>query len=164
MLDVTRFQTGSLILEPTKVCLSELVHKVLGHFSKQLRSANCHIALNIPSDISGQWDQSRLLQVLINIVDNAIKYAPDSTLSINAAQSTDKTIMIIKDTGPGIPKDKQPLIFNRFERLGANINVSGLGLGLYICKKIIEAQGGTIELDSNINEGTSFTIELANKI
>jgi signal transduction histidine kinase len=164
MLDVTRIQAGSLPLELTNVNFNDLVDKVLDHFSAHLKNSKCQVNVKMDHMIVGHWDQTRLLQVLINIVDNVIKYAPGSILTIIAQQNYETTDIIISDTGPGIPKAKQALIFNRFERLGLDTNISGLGLGLYICKNVIEALGGTIELKGNTDIGTAFLIHLPNNI
>lgn len=162
MIDVTRIQSGIFTLELSKVNLNSLVENVLDHFSVQLKASQCRVNVNMTTNIEGQWDRTRLLQVIINIIDNVIKYAPGSNLNISANQDQNNTYFTIHDSGPGIPKEKQRLIFNRFERLGVDTNVSGLGLGLYICKKVIDALGGTIVLESDMNKGTTFQIKLPN--
>ena len=88
-------------------------------------------------------------------------------MNISGTQNESKTIITVQDSGPGIPKEKQSLIFNRFERVertDSSVSMSGLGLGLYICKQITEALGGRIELQSEKGKGTSFFLELPNTI
>lgn len=162
ILDVARIQSGKLILELAHVNLAEAVTEMLKQFAEQLANSNCQVEVKISPEITGLWDEDRIELVLTNLLSNSIKYAPGSKISILATRDEKKTTLIIKDSGPGIPKEKQALLFNRFERAGAPISASGLGLGLFICKKIVEALGGTIRVESQESLGASFIIELPN--
>lgn len=164
MLDVARIQSGIIPLDLTVINLSKVVEEVLYQFNTQLAANNSKVTLSISDQIEGRWDRSRLTQVLVNLISNIIKYAKGSSVFIFANQDESKTTLTIHDSGPGIPKSKQSLIFKRFERAGASVSISGLGLGLYICRQIIEAQGGSINLLSEEGEGTSFIIELPNNV
>lgn len=162
ILDVARIQYGKVTLELGLVNLAETVALVMDQFSEQLENSRCHVEVKISPEIVGVWDQARIEQILSNLFSNAIKYAPGSQITIHATSSDHKTILSFKDTGRGISKEKQALIFNRFERADAPITVSGLGLGLYICKQIVEALGGTIRVEGQEGQGASFIIELPN--
>jgi signal transduction histidine kinase len=109
-------------------------------------------------------DRKRIHQVFRNIIGNAVKYGPDSGLSINAAMyGQDKQVCIdIKDNGPGIPPDRLPYIFDRFYRLDdeRTKDVMSTGLGLAIARELVEAHGGSISADSKEGRGSCFTIVL----
>lgn len=162
ILDVSRIQTGKFIVELSSFDLNQSIAEVLEEFAEEILNSHCHVEVDIPPNVIVFWDKARIEQVLINLLSNAIKYAPASNISIIVTQDKKRTTLIIKDTGPGIPKEKQALIFNRFERAGAPVSVSGLGLGLYISKQIIEAMSGVIKVEGQEGKGTSFTIELPN--
>lgn len=102
-----------------------------------------------------ETDDSRLQQVLINLLINATKFTPQGSIVLKLEKETDDTVLFtVTDTGCGIPKDKQANIFQRFEKL--NENVQGSGLGLSICQLIIEHIGGQIWIDSEYTEGSRF--------
>ena len=164
MLDVARIQSGVIPLDLVPLNLSKIVEEVLYQFNAQFAANNSKVSINISDKIQGNWDRSRLTQVLVNLLSNIIKYAKGSSVYIFAEQNDTQTTLTVHDSGPGIPKSKQPLIFKRFERAGAPVSISGLGLGLYICKQIIEALGGSISLLSEEGEGTSFIIVLPNNV
>jgi len=160
MLDATRMQNEKPILELTTVNLAKVIHYVLDRFSGELSSVNCQTEVKIPQEITGQWDAARIEQALANLVSNAIKYAPDSNIKVSASKDRSQATLVIQDTGPGIPKEKQSLIFERFERATPYRKISGFGLGLYISQQIIEAHGGSIHLNSEVGRGTTFTVKL----
>ena len=103
-------------------------------------------------------DRNRLEQVVVNLISNAIKYSPDADKVIISIEKVDDGIKVaIKDFGIGIPKDKLPLIFDRFYRVDEDSQrYAGLGLGLYISAEIIRQHGGHIDIDSVIGQGSTF--------
>lgn len=102
-----------------------------------------------------ETDDSRLQQVLINLLINATKFTPQGSIVLKLEKETNDTVLFtVTDTGCGIPKDRQTNIFQRFEKL--NENVQGSGLGLSICQLIIEHIGGQIWIDSEYAEGSRF--------
>ncbi len=109
-------------------------------------------------------DPKRLIQVLENLVSNAVKYAPGSPVDITIIQDEQLTTLLIKDHGPGIPNFYINHLFERFFRIPENSNgVHGSGLGLYICKKIITAHNGAISANSTVGEGATFKIDIPNQ-
>ena len=105
-------------------------------------------------------DGVRLAQVFDNLFTNAIKYAPGAPIVILLNQVDDNVLISFIDQGPGIPQEALPLIFERFYRVRGEKTVTGTGLGLYICKQIIQSHRGKIWAESIPGQGTTFFIEL----
>jgi two-component system sensor histidine kinase VicK len=101
-----------------------------------------------------------LAQVFDNLFTNAIKYAPKAPIDVLMNQVGNNIVISFIDHGPGIPQESLPLIFERFYRVRNEKAITGTGLGLYICKQIIEAHRGKIWAESTSGQGTTFFIEL----
>jgi two-component system, chemotaxis family, CheB/CheR fusion protein len=160
LLDISRVRTGRFTLTPVEVDLSELTKIIVDHLSNQIVAAKIKIELRIENGIKGFWDRHRLEQVITNLLTNAVKYAPASHVVITTKRTENSAFLEVQDTGPGIPADKLTKVFERFERAGASQNVAGLGLGLFIAKKIVESHRGNIQVKSELRKGTQFLIEL----
>jgi signal transduction histidine kinase len=93
-------------------------------------------------------------------VSNAIKYGAKRPVETTLSRKGALAILTVRDHGTGIPKEWQPMLFQRFERLAAIKHFAGLGLGLFIVRKILEASGGTIRVESDVGQGATFTVEL----
>lgn len=159
LFDTSKIQTGKFALSPEIFDLSDLVRDIAKGFSQQLKNAGISLKLNL-EPVTGNWDKSRLTQVLVNLFTNAIKYAPKAPLQVSVHEQHRFASLIIQDHGPGIPKDRHEKIFERFERANANRNVAGLGLGLFIVRSIVEAHKGSVRVEGDEGEGTRFVIEL----
>jgi signal transduction histidine kinase len=106
-------------------------------------------------------DQTRLVQVFDNLLTNAVKYAPNSTVNVTLSEQDDHAHIEFSDHGPGIPDEDLPNIFTRFYRVpNQNKAIRGTGLGLFICRRIINAHDGEITAESKLDEGTTFHIYL----
>lgn len=108
-------------------------------------------------------DQQRLVQVLINLISNAIKYSPQGgTVTVKARREENEVLISVHDEGIGIPEENQEKIFTKFYRVDSSDHreIGGTGLGLSICKEIIELHGGKIRVESHEGEGTRFTFSL----
>jgi len=162
ILDISRIEAGKFTLDIAPVNLNETIENVLHQFDEQLSAIKCDVKVDIQETIVRPWDQARIEQILSNLLTNSMKYATGCRIEIKVRAKAMTTTIEFKDYGPGIPKDKQKLVFDRFERAGASFSVSGLGLGLYICKKIVEALHGSIHLESEEGKGTTFFIDLPN--
>lgn len=162
ILDVSRIQSGKFSVDLSPMNLNQSIGDVLDQFTEEIKNSQCNISVDIPSITIVTWDKARIEQVITNLLSNAIKYAPASNITITVTQDQNTTTLAIKDTGPGIPQSKQQLLFKRFERVGAPLSVSGLGLGLYISKQIIEAMTGTIKVESQVGKGSTFIINIPN--
>jgi signal transduction histidine kinase len=160
LLDITRIQAGKLAYEFQPMQLSHTLNIIQDRFADQLRMAGSELALYIDEDIIGVWDELRIEQVFTNLISNSIKYAPRSPIVIFAKRQNSNIEISVEDYGPGIPYEHREKLFKRFERLGQSRSLSGLGLGLYITKQIIEAHGGSIEYRPGSKAGTKFIIVL----
>jgi len=108
-------------------------------------------------------DQDRLIQVLINLISNAVKFTDHGTIEIQVVQTTTQELTFsVKDTGTGIPKDSLSLVFERFKQVDDQQTgrPQGTGLGLPICKEIVEHHGGRIWVESEINAGSTFAFTI----
>ena len=108
-------------------------------------------------------DQNRVAQVLDNLLDNALRYAPDnSRVKISLKNREEQVHCTVSDQGPGIPTEHLPMIFERFYRAdqARDRESGGAGLGLSIARALVEAQGGTIQAESQVGEGTNITFQL----
>jgi two-component system phosphate regulon sensor histidine kinase PhoR len=107
-------------------------------------------------------DSGKLKQVLLNLLSNAIKYTPKSGhLQMRTDGCDGEVVISIRDNGVGIPQESLPLVFEKFYRVPTSEQIAqGSGLGLFICKRIVEAHLGKIEVESKVGEGTCFTVHL----
>ncbi|MFQ5507874.1 MAG: PAS domain S-box protein [Leptospirillia bacterium] len=163
VLDLTRIESGTLEVFIEPVDVARTVESVLIQFAPMADQYKMSIENHI-SPTSGCWiqaDAARLKEVLNNLVSNAIKYnRPGGTVVLNCEPGPDQTLTIsVTDDGPGIPAEQQERLFEPFDRLGwAHSDVEGTGIGLTITKKLVEATGGQILLESHPNRGTRFEV------
>jgi PAS domain S-box-containing protein len=160
LLDVSRASAGMLILEKSKENLSDIVNQVVKSLETRLTKANCPIELNLTSEVIGHWDKSRLEQVMTNLISNAFKYGAGHPIEIKTSIENGKAILVVRDHGIGISPEDQERVFNRFERAVSVKKYGGLGLGLYIAHQIITAHAGQIRIQSELGQGSTFTVEL----
>jgi PAS domain S-box-containing protein len=162
MLDSSQIEAGQLEMEREPLALQELIREVLADFrplcvEHPLEYAECARRLVV------QGDRGRLAQVLTNLLENARKYSPlKGPLRVALARSGAEALVSISDSGIGIPADQQAHLFERFFR-ARNAPVSGfggLGLGLYICRHIVERHGGRIWVESEMGHGSTFRFTL----
>jgi len=158
MLDVSRIGTGKLILQRKIVSLSDLTEELIERFEPQFEAVGCTITKNISTGITGNWDSYKIEQVINNLFSNAIRYSPKKPIEITLKSVSENAILSVKDNGPGIDPDNLERIFERFEK--ASDSSSGLGLGLYITRQIVNLHKGKIRVESVLGKGTNFIVEL----
>ncbi len=158
MLESARLQSKTLQFKFSPVRIDALVRDVATRVNTH--HPNLKIEFNLETLPPVLGDGVRLSQVFENLFSNAIKYAPGSKLII-ATKSLGKRVLIsFEDEGEGIPEDFLPFLFERFYRVPGERTVTGTGLGLYICKQIVMAHHGKIWVESVLDQGTTFFIEL----
>jgi len=160
MLDVSRIQTDKLHLTLEKIDFSKLICSIVEKFVPAFENAGCSVTVNANESIVGYWDSFRLEQVVTNLITNCLKYGAGKPIEISVSRSHHTVSLRVEDHGIGISSENQKKIFQRFERVISNKNISGLGLGLYIAKNIVELHGGSIDLESEIGRGSTFTVKL----
>lgn len=160
LLDVSRLQAGRLVLEREELDLVALAREVLEHSEPQLSAADCPVAYSAGEPVVGRWDRSRLDQVLANLLSNAAKYGASEPVEVTVRAQAGRATVVVRDHGIGIDPARQEQIFERFGRAVSSRHYAGLGLGLYIVRRIVEAHGGTISVDSDLGDGATFTVEL----
>ena len=160
LLDLTRLQFGQLELNRTQSDLVPMVREIVGQFGPQASAAGSEIALREESArIVGSFDAVRIGQVVTNLISNALKYGDGTPIEVSVAEQGGVARVKVRDLGPGIPKELQGRIFERYERASGD-HAAGLGLGLHISREIVAAHGGTIAVDSAPAEGATFTVSL----
>lgn len=158
VLESARLQSRTLPLRFQPLRLDAVIRDVVTRLRARHKNMDVSMDLKLTPPIDG--DGVRLAQVFENLFTNAIKYAPNAPILVLLEKVGEKVIIAFIDRGPGIPKESLPFIFDRFYRVRSEKSVTGTGLGLYICKQIIEAHRGKIWAESNPGQGTTFFIEL----
>ena len=160
MLDMARLQSGPVQLNREWQPLEEVIGTALNAMSGALDGRPVKVALDDELPLVN-IDAVLFERVLCNLLENAAKYTePRSPIDIRAAASGDHVVVTVDDTGPGLPKGKEQAIFDMFERGRKESSTPGVGLGLAICRAIVEAHGGTIRGETRPRGGARFTIEL----
>jgi signal transduction histidine kinase len=161
LMDVSRITNGKLTLDPVNMDLVEMVKDVAEYFSEHLLIADSKIEIRAQSPVIGLWDRERVQQVIVNLISNAIKYGSGSPIEIEVTHDDRFATLKVIDHGMGIAEEDQERIFERFERaVCGRDSISGLGLGLFIVREIVTAQGGTISVKSAPSQGSTFTVRL----
>ena len=159
LLDVSRISVGKLQLDVSEFDLAELVREGVERFEPQAQSVGTEIGVRTRAVI-GCWDRMRLDQVVTNLVSNAIKYGDGRPVEVTLDERNGNALIVVRDHGIGISRESQDRIFERFERAANTSVVSGLGLGLWIAKRLVEAHGGQIAVESDLGAGATFTVTL----
>jgi signal transduction histidine kinase len=157
VLESARLQSKTLPLRFQPLRLDAVLRDVITRI--RARYKDLEVSVDAAPTISIQGDGVRIAQVFENLFTNAIKYAPGSPINVGLKQVEKSILVSFSDQGPGIPAESLPLVFERFYRVRAE-KATGTGLGLYICRQIIEAHRGKIWAESTPGQGTTFFIEL----
>lgn len=159
ILDATRIEEGRMVLEKTSCDLDSLVRKTVETYFAVLNKNNNRLILRIPVDLPPvDADSTRLQRVFVNLISNALKHTKNGTVLIKAEADGETVTVTVKDTGCGISPEDLPHIWERYYK-GKHAE-TGTGLGLFICKFIVESHGGTIGVESEEGKGTAFTFTL----
>lgn len=165
LLDLARMESGHIHLDIQQMNLEEFFHRVLRKFQSIAAEQQVTLFNQISSDLpTVYWDEDKIEQVLTNLIDNALRHTPaDGKVEIAVQSDLDHVIIKVKDTGSGIPEEDLPFIFERFykaDKARTRGQSGGTGLGLSIAKHLIDAHQGRIEVTSQLDKGTTFTITL----
>jgi signal transduction histidine kinase len=160
LLDISRLTAGHLHLEPEELELTGLVREVMSRVHEDARRAGSTLLLDAPEALVGCWDRQRLDQVVTNLLSNAIKYGQGKPIRLLLRGAGDDARVVVADEGIGIAPEDQGRLFQRFERMVSHRHYSGWGLGLWIVKQLLDSMGATIEVRSQLGQGTVFTVLL----
>ena len=158
MLDVSRIRTGKLSIRPNSFDLVQLVSNLLQNFAAQIEAAETTVTFEADMPVKGCWDEFRIEQVISNLLTNALRYGGRSPIQVRVYRQGNEARVEVQDHGIGISSENQKRIFQQFERVSAKTVVAGLGLGLFISEQIVAAHGGSIVVESQINEGALFRV------
>ena len=162
LLDLSRIEGGALRSDRDWHDLADLVHHVIGQMQRQL--AHHHVVTRLPDDLPLVCiDYVQIAQVLTNILSNAVKYSPPGSeveISVETIESERAVELRVTDHGRGIPKKHLPHVFETFYRVSSDSDVQGTGVGLAICKGLVEANGGSIRVESERGSGTVMRVRL----
>src|SRR4051794_22293936 len=136
------------------------VQAVLARLQAEVASAGIDVTLHAPAPVTGEWDQSRLEQVVTNLMTNAIKYGDGRPLRVSVHLQQATACLQVQDHGIGMSPELVARLFTPFERGVPAGQYGGLGLGLYITAQIVRAHAGTVSVRSQPGEGATFTVEL----
>ena len=163
LLIAARAETAQVELQRAPTDLTALCKKVA---TEQMGASGRKIDFELPEEpVVAEVDRGRIGQVVENLLSNALKYSPtEAKVALQLRREGGDALITVQDSGPGIPADVQPRLFERFYRApGAKVlhgTGVGLGVGLYLCKQLVERHGGTISVASEVGHGTSFTVRL----
>ncbi|HYH95108.1 ATP-binding protein, partial [Hyalangium sp.] len=160
MLDISRIAVGKLSLEQDTFDLAELADDVVAKLGPQLSEARCDVSVRAEEPVVGTWDRYRLEQVLTNFLTNAARYGPGKPVEISVCRLEERAELRVRDQGRGIAPEDQERIFRKFERAVDGNEVSGLGLGLFIVREIVEMHGGAVRVESAPGQGATFIVHL----
>lgn len=166
LLDLARGEIGMLRLRPAYVDLLRLLRQVGDEMSAVMSGSGQTLALEVPEMLPPVWgDEDRLRQIVLNLLINASKFTPEGGRVILHARPRDGFLLVqVQDTGRGIPESEQRRLFQPYQRQLSDVeHLSGLGLGLALCKHLVELHGGNIWAESEAGKGStfSFTVPLA---
>jgi signal transduction histidine kinase len=160
MLDASRISAGRFVICPRPASLTGIIRGAFLRYERELQNARCDVSLDLEGEVHGSFDSSRIEQIFACLISNLVRYAPGGPVEVILRTKGPRAFIDIRDQGPGIPPERLPLIFERFERAISENEVSGLGLGLHISRAIANAHGGQLSVSSEMNNGTQFRLEL----
>jgi signal transduction histidine kinase len=160
LLDVTRIGAGQLQLDIEEFDFVPVVREIVERFAEPALAAGSPLRIHSPQLLIVRADRSRLDQVVTNLLSNAVKFGAGKPIDVTLQDDASRFQLTVRDHGIGIASEYSLRIFNRFERAVSTRHYGGLGLGLYITRRIVEAHGGTIQVDSAPGAGATFTINL----
>ncbi len=159
LLDVSRIVDGRIEMDREEFDLAKLAGEAIERFAYAAERSGTELRLRARA-VVGRWDRNRLDQVLTNLIDNAIKYAPGQPVEVSVDEHDGRAQLVVRDHGIGISPESQARIFERFERAAEARSFGGLGLGLWIARQMVEAHGGSISVASSPGAGSTFTVTL----
>lgn len=162
LLDLSKIQSGGAGINVQPINVAEVVFESAELFRGQAEEKGLTFVVNVPSaPVELDADPSALRRIVSNLVSNAIKYTASGRVSVGLVDAPDAAVLTVEDTGAGIDGDFLPQLFEPFTRAsGRGLTDEGTGLGMAIAKRLVDALGGTIEVDTEVDAGTTLTVRL----
>ncbi len=160
LMDLTSLRQNSLEIRKEPCDLVALTKEAVSSMESVAKDAGSTISLQGAESLPGNADPLRTNQVLTNLISNAIKYGDGKPIEVITEAKGSRSRIQVRDHGIGISEEQRERIFERFERAHTDTTVGGLGLGLYISRRIVELHGGSLKVESRPGEGSTFTVEI----
>jgi signal transduction histidine kinase len=160
LLDVSRIGNGRVRLDLEALDLCELTRNVAGRLQEGARATESRITVENGKPVIGYFDRLKLEQIVSNLLTNALKYGAGRPITVRIQSAGGSAILQVEDHGVGIAAKDQERIFQRFERASQGHKRASLGLGLYIVRSLVGARGGTVQVQSALGKGATFTVTL----
>ncbi|AUX40040.1 uncharacterized protein SOCE26_014360 [Sorangium cellulosum] len=160
LLDVARLAADQPEMQMEPVNLSEVVRDVAASHAVALKHAGSTLSLAAELGVVGVWDRARLRQVVDKLLSNAVKFGEGKPIDVRVESDGGRARLVVRDRGAGIARATQARLFGRFERGVSERHFGGLGLGLWIARRIVDALGGSIRIESEPGAGATFIVEL----
>lgn len=161
ILDLSNIESRELSLNIETVDVSHLVRTTAETLTSQVDEKDLSLRLHLPAELKADGDKDRLRQIVVNLLSNAIAYTPHGgSIDVTVAAEGERWRLEVKDTGIGIPEDDLPRIFERFYRVdrARSRESGGTGLGLAIVKHLVDVLGGSVDVESKVGAGSTFTV------
>jgi signal transduction histidine kinase len=167
ILDLSKIEAGRTTLYPEEFSLTALVEEITTLVDPLISSGDNRLVITpIREDVVLKTDRVKFKQILFNLLSNAAKFTSEGTISIKAELTSKMVVIAVEDTGIGISKDQQKRIFAAFAQADESTTreYGGTGLGLTLCLKLAELLGGSISVDSELGQGSTFRVRIPREL
>ena len=164
LLEITRLNAEKIQLQPTNFDLRELVHECVRKYEQMAARAGSPLQCVADQPVLGTWDRLATEQVIDNLVSNAIRYGDGRPVRIELVPGQEEVALRVIDQGIGIAPTERTRIFERFEQGSSAPRTGGFGIGLWLSRKLVQAQGGTVAVDSELGQGSTFVVTLPREV
>ena len=163
LLDVSKLDAGKLDIQYSQVNLAKLLRFIASHFESLAHERGIELQLRLPADDAVEIDVAKVERVVLNLMSNAFKFTPDGgRISLDAERKNGSVRIAVSDSGPGVPEELRPVIFERFRQVdgGANRRKEGTGLGLHIVREFVRLHRGNVWVETSETGGARFIAEI----
>lgn len=159
LVKTSRLETGVLALHPRPGPLGPMLEEAVGQFAPRAEEKGLELMLE-PTEAEAVFDPKWTAEAVCNLIDNAVKYTPSGGVAVSARAYELFARVDVADTGPGVPEEELEKLFQRFYRGGAALDTEGVGVGLYLVRRIAQGQGGYVKVFSRPGKGAKFSLFL----
>jgi signal transduction histidine kinase len=160
LLDVAQIHVGHVTVTLEEVDLSAVVKDAIASRATEIEHAGVSVTTQVAPPVVGQWDRGHIEHIVANLLSNALKFGMGKPIEVLTARVGDRARLVFQDHGIGIPAERLPFVFDVFSRAVSSRHYAGLGTGLYVVRALTEALGGSVDVESIENAGSTFTVDL----